>query len=121
MPTASPSLTPAVHKDLKTLALFIEIYCKNHHSNRSLSAPILHNTDFTFDQLLSLCPSCRRLLTHALVKRLHCKMSPKPACKHCPNHCYAPSYRNQIQEVMRYSGRHLLLHGRIDYLLHLLF
>jgi len=41
-------------------------------------------------------------------------------CKHCPEHCYAPRYRAQIREVMRYSGPRLVLRGRLDYLWHLL-
>jgi hypothetical protein len=48
-------------------------------------------------------------------------MNPKPMCKHCPNHCYHPTYRAKIREVMQFSGRKLLLGGRVDYLLHLLF
>jgi hypothetical protein len=48
-------------------------------------------------------------------------MDPKPACKHCPQHCYAPRYRDEIREVMRYSGRKLVMSGRVDYLVHLLF
>jgi hypothetical protein len=48
-------------------------------------------------------------------------MDPKPACKHCPSHCYHPDYRKRIREVMRYSGRNMVLGGRLDYLYHLLF
>jgi hypothetical protein len=48
-------------------------------------------------------------------------MHPKPACKHCPAHCYHPTYRARIREVMKFSGRKMLLGGRLDYLFHLLF
>jgi hypothetical protein len=47
-------------------------------------------------------------------------MNPKPMCKHCPSHCYAPMYRAQIRRVMKYAGIKLLMRGRVDYLLHLL-
>ncbi len=70
---------------------------------------------------LTLCADCTRLLAHALVKRSHCPLDPKPACKHCPQHCYHPKYRAAIREVMRYSGRRLVLSGRLDYFIHLLF
>ena len=63
-----------------------------------------------------LCPACRKLLAHAFVQRSHCPLDPKPACKKCPTHCYAPKYRAQIREVMKYSGRRLGLRGRLDYL-----
>ena len=68
-----------------------------------------------------LCPECTKLLTHAFVKRTHCPMDPKPMCKHCPNHCYHPTYRQQIREVMKFSGRNMVFGGRLDYLFHLLF
>jgi hypothetical protein len=48
-------------------------------------------------------------------------MDPKPMCKHCPSHCYRPSYRARIREVMKFSGRKMVLSGRLDFLLHLLF
>jgi len=68
-----------------------------------------------------LCPACARLLAHAMTKRTHCPMDPKPACKHCSKHCYNPVYREQIQRIMKYSGRKLLLSGRLDYLVRMLF
>ena len=55
------------------------------------------------------------------MKRSRCPLDPKPACKHCPVHCYHPTYRQNIREVMRYSGRRLVLSGRLDMLYHLLF
>jgi len=48
-------------------------------------------------------------------------MHPKPACKHCPSHCYHPTYRAKIRQVMKFSGKKMLLGGRLDYLIHLLF
>ncbi|GEM_PF-74194 len=108
-------------KDLRTLTIFVSIYCHAHHT---LRAPFVLK-GFDIKSLagkdLQLCPECSKLLTHALVKRSHCPMDPKPACKHCPNHCYHPNYRTQIREVMRFSGKRLLLSGRLDYLIHLFF
>lgn len=110
-------------RDLKTLAKFIEVYCRHKHAEAQ-KAPVAV-PGFDVDRLakpdLALCADCRKLLTHAFVKRSHCPMHPKPACKHCPNHCYHPKYRAEIREVMKFSGRHLVLHGRVDYLVHLLF
>lgn len=48
-------------------------------------------------------------------------MNPKPMCKHCPRHCYHPRYRQAMREIMRYSGRGMVLSGRFDYLFHLFF
>jgi hypothetical protein len=110
-------------KDLKTLALFVSLYCHHQHAGAEKCAPRVNNLDI--DQIagrpLLLCGDCRKLLAHALVKRSHCPMNPKPACKHCPAHCYHATYRAQIRQVMRFSGRKMLLGGRLDYLFHLLF
>lgn len=112
-----------VYRDLKTLALFIEIYCRGRHSDSEKAPAELPHFDVAkiAGKQIHLCPDCLKLLHHAFVKRTHCPMDPKPMCKHCPNHCYAPAYRQQIREVMKYSGRKLVMSGRVDYLLHLLF
>ena len=112
-----------LRKDLKTLALFISIYCRYRHQN-AIRAPMTlktHDVRAIAGTAINLCPECSRLLAHAFTKRTHCPMDPKPACKHCPNHCYHPHYRERIREVMRFSGRKMLFAGRLDYLFHLLF
>jgi len=56
------------------------------------------------------------------VRRLErCPQEPKPSCKHCEIHCYKPIYREKIRDVMRYSGKRLILHGRLDLLWHYFF
>jgi len=117
--------TPQKHleRDLRTLALFIHLYCQHRHAG-ALKGPAQlksHDVQAIAGKSLNLCDSCCKLLAHALVKRSHCPMEPKPACKHCPVHCYHPDYRLQIQEVMKFSGRKMVLGGRLDYLFHLLF
>jgi hypothetical protein len=114
---------PRLRSDLKTLSLFIDMYCRHKHPDQPRRAVELGG--FDIDRIagksIQLCPACTHLLQHAFVKRSHCPMSPKPSCKHCTDHCYHPTYRAAIREVMRYSGRKMLLGGRLDYLLHLLF
>jgi hypothetical protein len=109
--------------DLRTLARFIDVYCRHRH-NGAAKEPVrlkTHAVDAIHGRPLVLCTPCRKLLAHAFVKRTHCPLDPKPACKKCPTHCYAPKYRQQIREVMKYSGRRLVLSGHLDYLYHLLF
>jgi hypothetical protein len=112
-----------LRKDLKTLALFISLYCRYRHRDQPRTPAELrtHDVRGIAGRDIELCAGCQKLLAHAFVKRSHCPMDPKPACKHCPNHCYHPTYRAQIREVMRFSGRKMLLAGRLDYLFHLLF
>ncbi len=112
-----------LEKDLRVLVRFIRLYCDHRHAEAAKTAFALQgfNGRALGKRPVVLCHPCRKLLAHALVKRARCPLDPKPACKHCPVHCYHPAYRQQIREVMKYSGRHLVLSGRLDMLYHLLF
>ena len=118
---AKPNTPALLRRDLRTLALFIRIYCHAKHPDRSPVA--LRGFDLVeiTGKPLDLCPECTRLLHHAFVKRTHCPRDPKPQCKDCPTHCYSKVYREKIRDVMRFSGWKLLLSGRLDYLVHLIF
>ena len=121
--TPSPMIDTKLRSDLKTLALFVELYCRHKHDGKPRKQMKWDAFDLecVAERKIELCPECTRLLAHALVKRSHCPMNPKPACKHCPSQCYHPRYQAAIREVMRYSGRKMLMGGRLDYLFHLLF
>jgi len=110
-------------RDLKVLARFVEIYCRDRHAEADRRAVSLKRYDLgrIHGGAPTLCDDCTRLLTHAFCKRAHCPLDPKPSCKHCTQHCYHPRYRAAIRDVMRYSGRRLVLSGRLDYLIKLLF
>lgn len=123
MPTVDDRRTKALARDLRTLMRFIELYCRDHHGPPRKAPSVLTCCDLeaVAGKPVWLCPECEKLAAHAFVKRSHCPMDPKPTCKHCPRHCYAPAYRDRIRKVMAYSGRKLVMRGRLDYLLHLLF
>jgi len=112
-----------LRRDLKTLARFVELACSDRHADSPRAEVTFqtHDVGAIAGRPIALCNKCRKLLAHAFVKRSMCPMNPKPACKQCPRHCYHPVYRREIREVMKYSGRRLLLRGRIDYLVHLFF
>jgi hypothetical protein len=112
-----------VEKDQRVLVRFIRLYCDHRHADAPKAAFALPGVDGRAlgKRPVILCHPCRKLLAHALVKRARCPLDPKPACKHCPVHCYHPKYRQKIREVMRDSGRRLVLSGRLDMLYHLLF
>lgn len=123
LPTLDARKQRKLRYDLRVLATFIRIYCDGHHAGQA-RAPVpepIWRLAQTGRPPPSLCPVCTKLLGHAAAKRRACPFDPKPACKHCPDHCYLPAYRTQIREVMRYSGRRLVLSGRLDYLWRLLF
>lgn len=115
--------TSVLCKDLRTLAMFVETYCRGKHDAAEKSPLSLKSHDVAriVGHDVPLCRDCSKLLTHAFVKRMTCRMDPKPWCKHCPKHCYDPAYRAQIRTVMKYSGMRMVLTGRLDYLAHFLF
>ena len=90
-------------KDQLILEQFVHIYCEGKHETSNGQ----------------LCADCDDLLSYSLQRLERCPQDPKPACKHCEIHCYKPAY--QIRDVMRYSGKRLLLRGRLDLLWHYLF
>ncbi len=121
--TARPGTDRKLRRDLRVLAKFVEVHCRDRHERASVAPARLKTLDL--DALGSgssdLCPACSKLLAHAFAKRVRCPLDPKPACKHCSAHCYQPQYREDIRNIMRYSGRRLALAGRLDYVWRLLF
>ncbi|MGN6369230.1 MAG: nitrous oxide-stimulated promoter family protein [Phycisphaerae bacterium] len=118
---ARPNTPQRLARDLRILAVFVDTYCKHKHPLHQ--RVVMKGVDVAeiTGRPVFLCAECTKLLQHALVKRMHCPRDPKPDCKHCPTHCYSPKYREQIRDVMRFSGRHLVMRGRLDYLWHLFF
>lgn len=109
-------------KDLRILADFIRVYCHARHTTAPRNACELPPELVRYYRRgLLLCPECAGLLTHGIRKRRSCPLEPKPACKQCRIHCYGKEYRAKIREVMAFSGRRLLLRGRLDYLWHYFF
>lgn len=108
-------------KDLIVLRDFIAIFCREKHSGAPKE--IFPIKDERLRQALGnkelvLCPDCARLFNHSTAKLLLCPYDPKPMCKKCPTHCYAPGYREKIREVMKFSGLYLVKHGRLDLMVH---
>lgn len=60
------------------------------------------------------------MLDYAHQRLERCKFGEdKPSCTRCPVHCYKPAMREQIRQVMRYSGPRMLLHDPIMAIRHL--
>ena len=88
-------------RQAQVLRTFIEVFChKKHGRPRG-----------------ELCDECLDLQHYALARMDRCKKDPKPPCKKCTRHSYAPAYRQRIRQVMRYSGMYFVLHGRLHWLL----
>jgi hypothetical protein len=118
---AKPNTPARTQRDLRTLVAFVHTYCKRNHQDLPRQEMKSFNVPELSRKPVCLCADCTKLLQHAIVKRTHCPRDPKPDCKHCPTHCYAPEYRAKIRKVMMFSGRYLVMRGRLDYLWHLFF
>ncbi len=111
-------------KDLKVLRDFISIFCREEHLGQAKDVFSVKNGRLRHalgNEELILCADCTRLLNHGMAKLLLCPYDPKPMCKKCETHCYAPGYRERIREVMKFSGQYLLKHGRLDLMIHYFF
>jgi len=121
MSKISERLTDKKVKDIRVLGNFISIFCRENHKTEDKSVFPIKDTrlrDILGNRDMELCPDCQKLLNHGIAKLLLCPYDPKPMCKKCETHCYAPGYREKIREVMRFSGLHLVKHGRVDLMLH---
>jgi hypothetical protein len=105
--------------DLRILARFIQLFCHAKHDRKAVGEKSLPEfLSSSNPDMNKLCPGCAGLLAHGIKKRALCPLDPKPSCKSCHIHCYTPEYRGKIREIMAYSGKRMILRGRLDYLFH---
>ena len=104
-------------KDINILALFVYVFCKDHHSGITKN---YYKSQY-FKAERDYCPACTDFLEYAIGRRLCCPLPSKSSCKKCHVHCYRPGHREKVKEIMRYSGRKLITRGRFDLLIHYLF
>ena len=116
------TLTRQQAKELKVLLEFVRLFCRTKHAD-ALRSPMTLPGELAsaFSGHVSLCPECVALVEHAIQKRRKCPLDPKPSCKHCHIHCYSKEYRARIREIMGFSGKRMILRGRLDYLWHYFF
>ena len=75
----------------------IELYCKKNHRAKCNSN--------------GLCPECEQLSNYAKSKIEKCPfMASKTFCSNCKVHCYGKVQREQIRQVMRFSGPRMLFY-----------
>lgn len=105
-------------KDIRLIGKFVEVYCAGKHKGTEHSPVVLPANSGE----RALCPECASFLAYAIAKRLKCPLeAEKPTCKHCRVHCYDKLRRVKIREIMSYSGRKLMMRGRLDYIWHYFF
>ena len=114
------SLSRKEKKDLKILAWFTAVYCRDQHAGPRRGLSELPAELGSLQRYLC-CSACRDFLAYAIERRRKCPLAEKPACKHCHIHCFRSGHREQVRKIMRYSGQTLIKRGRLDLLWHYLF
>jgi len=90
-------------REEKTVEAMIELYCAGVHKRTEL------------------CPECLSVLEYARKRLARCPFGEKkPKCSACKVHCYAPVEREQIKNIMRYSGPKMLLRRPVLAIRHLM-
>jgi len=93
-----------IARDEQVLKRFIQVYCRCQHLRRGVP-----------EATEGCCGDCQQLLAYARQRNRYCPLDPKPACKNCKVHCYAPHMRQRIREVMKFSGIYFIKRGRLDW------
>lgn len=112
------TLSKQQKKDIRLIGKFVEVYCSGKHG-------AVERSPFTLPENLGerkICSKCAEFMEYAVTKRLKCPLeAEKPSCKHCRIHCYGVNQRKKVREIMGYSGRRLMMRGRLDYVWHYFF
>lgn len=91
-------------REKRTVALMISLYCHKKHGTKG-------------DEL---CDECKELLEYSNSRSDKCPfMETKTFCSNCPVHCYKPSMREKIREVMRFSGPRMIFYHPVMAIRHL--
>lgn len=99
-------LTGKLLYEHQTIAAMVKIYCKAKHQAQGSTG---------------LCNSCIELLDYAAVRLDRCPYGQnKPTCNKCPVHCYKPTQKKIVRDVMIFSGPRMLLPHPIRAIKHLL-
>ena len=91
-----------IEKEKRVVGVMVRLYCRHKEGNDEL------------------CDQCRELLEYAEARLDHCPFGErKSSCKRCSIHCYKPSMRVRMQEVMRYAGPRMLVHEPLEAIRHI--
>lgn len=91
----------AWEKEKKLIPKMINKYCKRMHKRIRKEQGIKHYEN---------CAQCDELTEYALLRLEKCPFKEnKQYCSFCKVHCYKPEMREKIKEVMKYSGKRMLL------------
>jgi hypothetical protein len=99
--------TDRLERERRTIRLMIELYCQKKHPGDRAGG--------------RLCPACQLLVDYAMQRIERCPFKAnKPTCAKCTVHCYKPAMREQVRQVMRFSGPRMLIYHPVLAIAHLL-
>lgn len=91
-----------IEREKNTVRKMIDIYCRRHLHQSTMSEEYQQLSDY----------ACERLD--------HCQFGEaKGTCKRCTVHCYAQHEREQIRQVMRWTGPRMILYAPKDAIVHM--
>ena len=91
-------------KEKKMVSQMIALYCKKQHHTKA-----------------GLCEECAALDNYARERSDKCPfMETKTFCSNCKVHCYNPMMRQQIRQVMRFSGPRMIFYHPIAAMHHMI-
>ncbi|WP_320034672.1 nitrous oxide-stimulated promoter family protein [Halarcobacter sp.] len=91
-------------KEINTLKIFFELYCKTNHKAQNSFNNIIKYQDFTLNNEITLCNDCKKLFDYSVNKLQNCPHEEKPRCRKCPNPCYEKDQWKALAKIMRSSG-----------------
>ncbi len=92
-----------IRREKHTIDAMIGIYCRDHHDTSD-----------------TLCQDCSEFRGYAHMRLDCCRyQEKKPTCGNCPAHCYKPTMKEKVMEVMSYSGPRMTLRHPYYALMHL--
>jgi hypothetical protein len=94
-------------REARTVDVMVALYCRQTHAGAVRTAGV--------------CDNCAQLLEYSRRRLDGCRFGPrKPTCARCTVHCFKPAMRDEIREVMRYSGPRMLARHPLLAFAHLL-
>ena len=91
-----------IEKEKRIMEFMVRLYCSKKEKNNEL------------------CDSFKELIEYSKKRLDNCPYgNKKPSCKRCHKHCYIKEYRENIREVMRYSGPRIILYKPLEFIRHL--
>lgn len=91
----------ASEKEKRLIPIMIKKYCQGNHKIARAEQCIKHD---------GICAECHELTEYALMRLDKCPFKKnKQFCSLCKIHCYSQEMRERIKNVMKYSGKRMLL------------